>query len=94
MNFHVDEIAELIRPSVITDTLKFYSTKQWESSLIEDLRRNRSMTNRTGTPQNAIGLKSFIIERSRSVKLQLAGLLKSGSGDGSGNGGRFGIRRN
>jgi hypothetical protein len=94
MNSRVDEIAELIRPSVITDTLKFYSTKQWESSLIEDLRRNLSMTSRTGTPQNAIGLKSFVIERNRSVRLQLEGLQKSSSGNGSGNGGRFGIRRN
>ncbi len=94
MNSRIDEFVELIRPSVMTDSLKFYSTKQWESSLTEDLRRNLSMTSRTGTPQNAIGLKSFIIERTRSVRLQLAGLRKSSSGNGSGNGGYFGIRRN
>jgi hypothetical protein len=78
----------------MTDTLKFYSTRQWESSLTEDLRRNLSMTSRIGTPQNAIGLKSFIEERSKSVRQQLAGIRESGSGNGSGNGGRFGLQRN
>jgi hypothetical protein len=38
-----------------------------------------------------IGLISFITERHKSVTEQLAGTRASGPGDGSGNGGSFGM---
>jgi len=38
---------------------------------------------------NPIGLKSFVAERSKSVREQLAGKRESNPGDGSGNGGYF-----
>ena len=41
-----------------------------------------------------IGLINFIIERHKSVTEQLAGTRASGPGDGSGNGGRFGMGGN
>jgi hypothetical protein len=81
MNTRINELAGLIRPYVINDELKFYSTRHFEQNLEEDITGGRIMGG------NPLGLKSFIRERSISVRQQLAGIRKSGSGDGSGNGG-------
>ncbi len=83
MNSRIDELAALIRPYVRTDKLKFYSTEDFETALEEDI--TRTMVRMS----NPIGLKSFVEERRESVINQLAGMRKSGPGDGSGNGGSF-----
>lgn len=81
MNSRIDELAMLIRPYVINDELKFFTTEKFEQGIEEDITEGR---NAGGNP---LGLKPFIEDRSESVKEQLAGTRKSGSGDGSGNGG-------
>ena len=93
MSSRIDEIADLIRPFVATDELKFFSTRDFERCLTQDLRplRARAMP---GALSNTIGLKTFVRERSASIRKQLDGIIKSSSGDGSGNGGRFGFPGN
>ncbi|MFC1921454.1 CotH kinase family protein [Chloroflexota bacterium] len=83
MNSRIDELADLIRPSVMTDERKFFTNIQFEIALDMDV-----LGKGDGAGRNAIGLKSFVIERSNSVIAQLEGRLSSGPGDGSGNGGR------
>ncbi|NQT71247.1 MAG: CotH kinase family protein [Chloroflexi bacterium] len=73
MESRIDEIADMIRPYVEADELKFYPTEDFEYNLSE--RQGRYF-----------GLKSFVAERGESVRMQLDGELPS-SGDGSGNGG-------
>jgi len=72
MESRIDEFASLIRPYVKSDNLKFSSTSDFERSLVDDV-----------TPY--IGLKSFVIERSESVRQQLAG-TRTSTGNGQGNG--------
>ena len=160
MDARINELAGLIRPYVVSDELKFYSTKDFERCLNEDVRRS-GMTGSQPTdttqllpappisqeslsclkrklgaatleelrtrkptaeelqrlrscltreemsvflqflqdvfriaqqqlkePQSgpsAIGLKAFVVERSTSVRQQLAG-ERASAGDGSGNG--------
>jgi len=84
MNSRIDELADQIRPYVKADELKFFTTAQFETSLSADILRGK--VEGGALP---IGLKAFIKERSQSVRLQLAGLRRSSSGDGSGNGGSF-----
>jgi spore coat protein CotH len=85
MNSRIDELAALIRPYIEADELKFFSTEQFEKGLEQGF----SVTGMVpgGRP---LGLKSFVSERSQSIQAQLAGIRKSGSGDGDGNGGSFG----
>ena len=173
MNARIDELADLIRPFVENDKLKFFSTRDFERGLTEDMRRpapppdgTAGDTGREQAPQvplpgprlsaeslacvqnrlpwsalqelrtrpptdeelrrlrscltrdelsafleslrrpvelqlpaaaapsgpTAIGLKTFIAERSASVKDQLSGERPS-AGDGSGNGGTLPFNR-
>ncbi len=87
MNSRIDEFAELIRPYVEADELKFYSTEQFEIALSEDIVSGGQ--GGMGMGMFPIGLKAFIAERVASIKQQLAGELPSSSGDGSGNGGNM-----
>lgn len=73
MEAHIDEIANLVRPFVNADKLKFYPTSDFEANLTQDIGR-------------FIGLKDFVVERSESVRQQLEG-KRPKTGDGSGNGG-------
>jgi spore coat protein CotH len=85
MHSRIDELADLIRPYVEADELKFYTTEQFEKGLEEStVQSGRSMFGGMGSP---IGLKPFIEQRSQSVREQLDGTRASGSGNGSGNGG-------
>lgn len=79
MNSRIDELTDLIRPYVIADELKFFTNNQFEAAIETDVRGVAS--------PNAIGLKTFVVERSSSVVAQLEGRMSSGPGDGSGNGG-------
>jgi hypothetical protein len=88
MNSRIDELAELIRPYVEADELKFYPTEVFEKSLSEDFVRARQGG---GMGMAPLGLKAFIAERVESVRQQLAGERPSSSGDGSGNGGMVGL---
>jgi spore coat protein CotH len=154
MESRINQLTDLIRPFVEADELKFYSTRDFERSLVEDMRRAGSKRNiailspaslqrlkkefsqsaleefrfrkpnaeelkklrsfltqqelstllqnrfRLIQPQqleqprlgpNAIGLKTFVVERSKSVRQQLVGERPSSSGDGSGNGASNGM---
>jgi spore coat protein H len=73
MEAHIDEVADLVRPFVEADELKFFPTSHFELNLTQDIGR-------------FIGLKAFVVERSESVRQQLEGKQPS-AGDGSGNGG-------
>jgi spore coat protein CotH len=73
MGSRIDKLADIIRPHVENDDLKFYSTEDFEQNLSDDLDR-------------FFGLKSFVAKRGESVRLQLAGELPS-NGGGEGNGG-------
>ncbi len=84
MNARIDEIAELIRPYVEADELKFYSIEEFEIALSADIGGN----GQRGMGMTPIGLKAFIAERVESVRQQLNGERPSSSGDGSGNGGQ------
>jgi spore coat protein CotH len=89
MDTRIDELAGLIRPHVINDELKFYSTQHFEQNLEEDIAGGRIMGG------NPLGLKLFIKERNVSIRQQLIGTRESCSEDGSGNGGSgFGVFRN
>ncbi len=84
MNARIDELAELIRPYVEADELKFYTTAEFERALGQDLVRD----GRGGMGMTPFGLKTFVAERVASIRQQLNGELPSSSGDGSGNGGQ------
>lgn len=88
MNSRIEELAVLIRPYIQEDELKFFSTAQFEMGLGKGFTGNTGMGMVPGG--RAPGLKDFINERGKSIREQLAGVRKSGSGDGSGNGGSFG----
>lgn len=78
----IDKLADLIRPYVEADTLKFYSTAEFERALSDDV---ATTTRMSGMGLN-IGLKAFVAERVDSIKKQLAGELPS-TNNGQGNGG-------
>jgi len=84
MNARIDELAELIRPYVAADELKFYSTAEFEIALSEDI----SGDGQRGMGMTPFGLRAFIAERVESIRQQLNGERPSSSGDGSGNGGQ------
>lgn len=88
----IDELADLIRPFVEVDTTKFFSTADFERGLIEDI---IPITERGRRPRpepiiyyKPIGLKTFVIERSESVRQQLDGKRPS-TNYGLGNGGNL-----
>jgi spore coat protein CotH len=83
INARIDELADMIRPYVEADELKFYSTEEFEKGLSADI----SGDGQRGMGMTPIGLKAFIAERAESVRQQLIGERPSSSGDGSGNGG-------
>jgi spore coat protein CotH len=83
MEAKIDELANLIRPYVEADTLKFYSTAEFEKGLGEDVAISTRMS---GMGMN-IGLKAFVAQRVESIKKQLEGELPSKSSDGTGYGG-------
>jgi spore coat protein CotH len=83
INARIDELADMIRPYVEADELKFYSTEEFETGLSADI----SGDGQRGMGMTPIGLKTFIAERAESVRQQLSGERPSSSGDGSGNGG-------
>jgi spore coat protein CotH len=87
MNARIDELAEMIRPYVEADELKFYSTEEFEKGLSADIGGD----GQRGMGMTPIGLKAFIAERAESVRQQLDGELPSSSGDGSGNSGSSGF---
>lgn len=87
INARIDELAEMIRPYVEADELKFYSTEEFEKGLSADIGGD----GQRGMGMTPIGLKAFIAERAESVRQQLDGELPSSSGDGSGNGGSSGF---
>ena len=86
MGSRIDELAEMIRPYVKADTLKFYSNNAFEKSIgrgaipFRGTDPNRNMFN--------FGLKEFVAKRIDSIEKQLAGELPS-TNNGKGNGGTF-----
>ncbi len=68
LDTRVDDLANLIRPAVLADTLKFYSNNQFEQNLNQDI--NQPQPGSSGIA----GLKPFINARSSSLTQQL-GLL-------------------
>jgi len=80
----IDEVAAMIRPYVEDDTLKFFSTRQFEVNLRE------GVTPRGDVPgmQLSIGLKAFVRERGDSIREQLNGTLPT-TNNGKGNEGDF-----
>lgn len=87
MEAKIDRLADLIRPFVEADTLKFYSTAEFEKGLGEDVETSTRMS---GMGLN-IGLKAFVAQRVESIRQQLEGTLPSKSSDGTGNGGSRGV---
>jgi spore coat protein CotH len=86
MEAKIDKLANMIRPYVEVDTLKFYSTRAFERGLGEDIAISTRMT---GMGMN-IGLKAFVQQRVESIKKQLVGELPSKSSDGTGNSNNWG----
>lgn len=82
----IDELADLIRPYVQSDELKFFSTQDFEHGLAQDVEVGTAREGMPGAPPSPIGLKAFVVERSESVRQQLEGKRPS-DGDGKGNGG-------
>ena len=91
MSSRIDEVAEMVRPFVSTDELKFFSTEEFERGLAKDLEPVTTQRFMPGALENVMGLKTFVRERSESIRKQFNGIIKSRSGDGSGNGGSFGF---
>ena len=71
MNTRIDEIATMIRPFVVRDELKFYTTEEFEQNIEDDFGRY-------------FGLKSFVSKRGESIRKQLEGQIPS-TNDGLGN---------
>ena len=71
MNARIDEVADLIRPYVEADDMKFYTTEEFERNLSEDVGRY-------------FGLKSIVEKRGESIRMQLSGELPGSTG-GEGN---------
>ena len=82
----IDELADLIRPYVQSDQVKFFSTQDFEHGLTQDVNVGMAREGMPGPLPNPIGLKTFVVERSESVRQQLEGKRPS-AGNGSGNGG-------
>ena len=83
----IDQLADLIRPYVELDDSKFFSTTEFELGISNDA-GSSGVTDESsvrGSPMSrAFDLKTFVKERSESVRRQLDGTRVS-IGDGSGN---------
>jgi spore coat protein CotH len=86
MNARIDELADMIRPYVAADTLKFSTLQAFESFIGEGPASASDI--RFGAIGLNIGLKTFVAERIASIEKQLAGELAS-TNNGRGNGGSF-----
>ena len=84
----IDQLADLIRPYVELDDSKFFSTTEFELGISNDA-GSSGVTDESsvrGIPRSgAFDLKTFVRERSESVRRQLDGTRVSSIGDGSGN---------
>jgi spore coat protein CotH len=83
MNARIDELADLVRPYVEDDDIRFYTISQFEEGISVQFVSDAVASSDEGVP---IGLKYFIEKRNQSVRAQLAGTLASSSGTGAGNG--------
>lgn len=61
MQERIDALADVVRPAVAADTMKFFSTDEFEQALESDV------------PGGGIGLMAFVRERRAAVAAQLAG---------------------
>jgi spore coat protein CotH len=86
INVKIQEIADMIRPYVEADTLKFYSTHEFEINLRENIEPRRQVPGM----QLSIGLIPFVRERGDSIRQQLEGELPS-TNNGKGNEGTMPI---
>lgn len=66
MAARIDAAADLIRPYVIADTTKFYSTEAFETGLVSD-----STSTGPGSNGTSFGLASFVTKRGAAVRTQL-----------------------
>lgn len=93
MEEKVDRLADMVRPYVDADTLKFFSMQDFEL-FIEEGRTGANQGNQSvRAMQLNIGLKIFVRERCESIRQQLAGEIPStnnGQGNGTGMFGGFG----
>ena len=78
------ENADMIRPYVTSDTLKFYSNREFETNLRENIEPRRQVPGM----QLSIGLIPFVRERGESVRQQLEGERPS-TNNGKGNEGKM-----
>ena len=83
MNSRIDALADLIRPYVEADALKFFSTAAFEQ-YIGEYYESGNTQRFMGMGLN-IGLKLFVTERIVSIEKQLSGVLPATNG-GKGNG--------
>jgi spore coat protein CotH len=86
MDARIDELADMIRPYVAADNLKFFTLQAFESFIGEGAAAAGDI--RFGVIGLNIGLKAFVAERIVSIEKQLAGELAS-TNNGQGNGGSF-----
>ena len=93
METRIDELANLIRPYVAADELKFFTTAEFETALTGNLNRVQTGArfSQSHTSPRSPGLKTFVKVRGASVRQQLAGEIPSRSVDGSGNGATGGM---
>ncbi len=86
MASRIDELADMIRPYVQADTLKFYSDTAFEAAIGEGAVNDRGNFGSGMGMGTNIGLKKFVVERIASIEKQLAGEIPS-TNNGQGNGG-------
>jgi spore coat protein H len=86
MASRIDELADMIRPYVQADTLKFYSDAAFEAAIGEGTVNDRGNFGSGMGMGTNIGLKKFVVERIASIEKQLAGEIPS-TNNGQGNGG-------
>ena len=84
MEPRINELADIIRPYVQDDTLKFFTTREFEMNLREGVRPR----NQVPGMQLSIGLKAFVRERAESIHQQLVG-IKPSTNYGNGNEGKM-----
>ena len=80
MEGKINELADMIRPYVKADTLKFFTTREFEINLREGVKPRKAVPGM----QLSIGLKAFMRERVKSIDLQLDGMRPS-TNNGKGN---------
>ena len=84
MEARIDELARMIRPYVEDDTMKFFTMRDFEINLSEEVRPRMAVPGM----QLSIGLKAFVRERGESIRRQLDGTQPS-TNNGKGNEGRM-----